>query len=256
MYHAQLRAFHAVATHGGFTKAANHLGVSQPAVSDQVRKLEERFSVLLFNRHKRSVFPTELGERLLDITRRQFELEKQAIELLTETQSLNVGHLKVTADSPLHIIQIIGMFHQQYEGISISLKTGNSDDVLEQLFSYKADIGVLGHSPEDDRLVVLPLRDDPLVAFVSWDHPWATRSEVSIHDLKGQPLILREEGSRTRRIVENEFTRLGFEPNVIMDVTGQEATREAVAANIGVGIVSRPEFGHDTRLKRLRKSVV
>ncbi|MBL4906627.1 MAG: LysR family transcriptional regulator, partial [Sneathiella sp.] len=77
MYHSQLRAFHAVATQGGFSKAASFLGLTQPALSDQVKKLEQRFGVLLFHRHKRIVRMTELGEQLLEITHRRFELDKQ-----------------------------------------------------------------------------------------------------------------------------------------------------------------------------------
>ena len=98
--HTQLKAFHAVAQHGSFTKAAERLFLTQPAISDQVRKLEERFGVLLFHRNKRSVRLTDLGERLLNITQRLFVIEAQAHELLQDSQALQTGSL-ILAVSPL-----------------------------------------------------------------------------------------------------------------------------------------------------------
>ena len=91
MSYSQLRAFHAVAVHGGFSKAAAKLNLTQPAISDQVRKLEERFDVVLFDRRKRTVRVTDLGRRLLEVTRRMFEMESEALELLTESRALRTG---------------------------------------------------------------------------------------------------------------------------------------------------------------------
>ena len=251
MYYSQLRAFHAVAVHGGFSKAAGRLHLTQPAISDQVRKLEKRFDVLLFDRHKRSVRLTEFGRQLLEITRRLFELEEEAVRLLTESQALRVGHLKMAADAPLHVVRLIGEFREKFPGVSVALTIGNSDDVLSQVFDYTADIGVLADVPTDDRLLVITLRSDPLVAFVNRDHPWAGRKGVSLAEFTSQPLVMREKGSITRRIVEEELDRIGVVYKVMMEAEGREAAREAVAAGIGVGIVSRPEFGYDRRLQAL-----
>lgn len=253
MSYAQLRAFHAVATCGGFSKAADHLGLSQPAISDQVRKLEERFGVLLFNRHKRTVILTDLGERLLVVTRRHFEAEKEALELLAESKALRTGQLNLAVDSPLHIIPLLGTFRERYPGLIVNLRIGNSGAVLARLLDYSADVGVMAEVPPgDDRLVVRPLRDDPLVAFVAADHPWADRGSLSLRELSEQPLVLREPTSTTRRSIENELSRIGVRPRVAMIAEGREAAREAVAAGIGMGVVSEPEFGRDERLRALR----
>jgi len=98
--HAQLKAFHAVAIHGSFTGAAERLFLTQPAISDQVRKLEERFGVLLFHRNKRSVRLTDLGERLLAITQRLFVIEAEAEELLQDSRALLTGTLTLAVDAP------------------------------------------------------------------------------------------------------------------------------------------------------------
>jgi len=248
MYSTHLRAFHAVASQGGFTKAAKKLGLTQPAISEHVRKLEQRFDVQLFHRHKRTVFPTELGLRLLEITRRQFELEDEAVELLRESQALRAGSLKIALGAPFHIVEVIAAFQIKYPGVRITLTQGNSHEVLTQLHEYGADIGELGEAPEDDRLLVIPLRADPMVAFVRKDHKWAKRRKITLGELSRETLVLREPGSATRRITDQELARLKIEPPFVLNVEGREASREAVAAGLGVGIVSQPEFGHDQRL--------
>ncbi|MBL4614644.1 MAG: LysR family transcriptional regulator [Magnetovibrio sp.] len=251
MHYIQLRAFHAVATYGGFSKAANQLCLTQPAISDQVRKLEEHFGVLLFHRLKRTVRPTELGDELLHITRRMFDVESEAIELLSESKVLRTGYLNVAADAPLHAIQMISAFRHVYPGIEISLKRGNSDSILAQLHDYSADIGVLAQDPGDPSLTVVPLRRDLLVAFVPNDHVLTKKKTVSLRQLSEQPLVIREKGSTTRQRIEEAFESQGLQGRVVMIAEGREANREAVAAGIGIGIVSGPEFGHDSRLTAL-----
>ena len=108
MRYVQLRAFHHVAICGGFSRAAEALSLSQPAVPDPVRKLEEEYDVLLFNREKRRVVLTSAGQRLLTVTQRLFEAERQAAELLAETRTLRSGRLRVIADSAHHLLHVLG----------------------------------------------------------------------------------------------------------------------------------------------------
>lgn len=251
MYYSQFRAFHAVATQGGFSKAAAHLGLTQPALSDQVKKLEERFNVLLFHRHKRVVRLTPLGEKLLEITHKSFQLEMQAIDLLSAHQSLEKGNLNIAADTPLHVIPLIGKFKKTYEGISVSMSIGNAQQIINGLLDFSYDLGIVADMPEDARFHSITLCEDPLVAFVANTHPFATRKSITLAELSKAPLIMREQGSRTRNHTEEEFAKAGLEINIVMEIQGREAAREAVAAELGVGIVSEPEFGHDSRLTAL-----
>jgi len=251
MHYSKLRAFHAVATQGGFSKAAAHLHLTQPTLSDQVRKLEQDFDILLFNRTSRSVSMTEAGKHLLAITTRMFECEAEALEFLHETQDLLTGTLTLSADAPFHILKIVREFRDTYPGVTVNIKIGNSEEILHQLFNFEADIGVFSHVPDDIRLKVLNLRDDLLVAVISKDHPWASRRAVRFAELAGQPLVLREKGSTTRQVVEDEFARLKIPLGDIMEVEGRESIREAVATGNGIGFVSKPEFGYDSRLQML-----
>ena len=246
--HAQLKAFHAVAVHGSFTRAAERLYLSQPAISDQVRKLEDRFGVLLFHRNKRSVRLTDLGERLLSITQRLFVVQAEAQELLEDSQALQTGSLVLAVDAPVHVLPQIARFCERYPGISVKIETGNTDESLARLFNYQADLALLGREVSDDRLLSLRLRSDPMVAFVARTHPWAGRSSICLSDLEDTPLVLREIGSVTRQTLEEEMSQAGLRMRAAIQVEGREAAREAVVVGIGVGVVSAAEFGSDSRV--------
>lgn len=249
--HAQLKAFHAVAVYGSFTRAAERLFLTQPAVSDQVRKLEERYGVLLFHRNKRSARLSELGERLLAVTQRLFAIEAEAEELLSASSALQTGTLTLAVDAPVHVLPQIARFCERYPGIAVRVETGNTDESLQRLFSYQADLALLGRDVSDERLLSLTLRNDPIVAFVSLSHPWAGRESIRLADLDDMPLVLREQGSVTRQTLEEEMSRAGLRIRPAIQVEGREASREAVVAGIGVGVVSAAEFGADTRVHAL-----
>lgn len=223
--HAQLKAFHAVAVYGSFTRAAERLFLTQPAVSDQVRKLEERYGVLLFHRNKRSVRLSELGERLLAVTQRLFAIEAEAEELLSASSALQTGTLTLAVDAPVHVLPQIARFCERYPGIAVRVETGNTDESLQRLFSYQADLALLGRDVSDERLISLTLRNDPIVAFVSLSHPWAGRESIRLADLDDMPLVLREQGSVTRQTLEEEMSRAGLRIRPAIQVEGREASR-------------------------------
>jgi len=254
MYYYQLRAFHAVATYGGFSKAARKLNISQPAISDQVRKLEGWFNIRLFERKRRSVVPTELGLRLFELTKRMFELENEAVELLSESEALRTGSLRMAADAPLHSVNLIGAFRDAYPGISLKFSIGNADDVLSWLYDFNADVAVLVDVPDDPRLQSMPLRTDPLVAFVPKSHRWAKRRTITLKELCSEPLVMREQGSKTRLTFEQELEEKQISIEIALEAEGRAAAREAVAAGIGAGVVSKADFGFDSRLMAITLS--
>lgn len=251
MRYVQLRAFHYVAVCGGFSRAAEMLFLTQPAISDQVRKLEEEYDVLLFNRHKKQVTPTEAGNKLLEITRRMFDTEQQALELLSESRALRSGTLRIVADAAHHLLHILGQFRQKYPGIQVSVRAGNTETVISSLYSYEADIGVLGEIPTGRDFEVVKLNSTPVVAFVSTDHPMARAKSLSMHELSLLPLVMRERGSKTRAKLEDLASKEGFQFKPAIEAEGREAVREIVASGAGVGFVSAAEFGQDARLVQI-----
>lgn len=248
MRYVQLRAFHNVAIAGGFSRAAEALHLTQPAISDQVRKLEEEYDLLLFNRHKRQVSLTPQGERLLEITRRLFDNEQQALDLLSESRALRAGTLRIVADSAHHLLHILARFRERHPGVRVTVRAGNTDSVLSALHGYEADIGVLGDLPESRDIEALQLNSTPITAFVARDHALARRKSLSFAELKDLPLVLREDGSKTRRKLEDAARSAGVTLSAAIEAEGREAVREIVASGAGVGFVSTAEFGADARL--------
>lgn len=251
MRYVQLRAFHFVAVCGGFSRAAAQLHLTQPAISDQVRKLEEEYDILLFNRHKKQVTPTPAGLRLLEITRRMFDNEQQALELLSESRALRSGTLRIVADSAHHVLKILAYFREKHPGVRVTLRAGNSQSVIENLYSYDADIGVLGEMPDGRDFQVVQLNSTPIVAFVAADHPLATRQSISFQELAKQPLVMREQGSKTRKKLEEAATLDGCDLQPAIEAEGREAVRQLVASGAGVGFVSAAEFDHNSSLVQI-----
>lgn len=251
MRYVQLRAFHYVAIHGGFSRAAHELLLTQPAISDQVRKLEAECDVLLFNRQRKQVALTPAGEQLLAITRRMFESESQALELLSESRALRSGRLSIMADSVHHVLDVLTAYRQSYPGVKVELRSGNTATVTKALMNYETDIGIFGDmSPIRDTAVV-HLSSSPIIACVAAAHPLASARSVSLAELARHPIVAREQGSKTRKKVEETARAMGIDLVSMIEVEGREAMREIVAMGLGVGFVSKAEFGHDPRLMPL-----
>lgn len=248
MVHVELRAFHAVAAEGSFTRAAASLGVTQPTLSMQVRSLEQRFGVALFDRRGRGAVTTPLGDRLLALTRRLFLVEEEAGELLARAHSLRTGQLRVGADGPYHVMAFLAAFRHRYPDVHVTLQIGNSASLLDLLHGYRTDIAVAADIEEDERLERVPCGVHRLVLFVPRQHPWARRRGVTIAELDGQPMVLREPGSGTRSLLEAALAEAGIAVRPVMEIESREAVREAVAAGLGIGVVSEAEFGNDARL--------
>jgi aminoethylphosphonate catabolism LysR family transcriptional regulator len=240
-----LRAFHAVAEAGSFTRAAAATGLSQPTLSSQVKLLEAAHEASLFDRKGRGVVLTPLGQRLFDITARLFAAEEEARALLDGARTLRRGHLRVAADSATHVMPLLSALKRRHAGLTFSLAIGNSTGVLQQLIEYGADIGVTARATSDPRLHARLLRRDRLVLFVPAAHELADRRALPLAALAGVDLVVRETGSVTREVFEARLAEAGIRPGNLVEVQGREAVREAVAAGFGIGIVFDSEFPPD-----------
>ncbi len=250
--HSQLRSFHAVATHGSFTRASEMLHITQPTLSGQVKELEERYGTKLFIRHGRRIELTEIGKSAFNITRIIFRHEEEVEQLLQSARALTSGQLRVAADAPYIATPLLAQFQRLYPGIQISIQYGNSEQLMSWIESRRCDVAFLPNIPQhDDHLFSIPLLPDRLVVFVSQDHAWADRRSISAEELVTQRIVLREKGSRTRSIFEEAIGRAGFALNDVMEISGREGVREAVAAGFGIGIVAESELQADSRLRAL-----
>jgi aminoethylphosphonate catabolism LysR family transcriptional regulator len=251
MNHSQLRAFHAVASNGSFTKAAAVLNVTQPTLSGQVKALEEGYGIKLFERRGRGIEITGLGRALHDVTSRLFTTEAEARQLLTQARGLIGGRLRVGADSPYHVLSVMAAFGRRYPAIERGISFGNSEEVLDALLESQSDVAFVAETARDPRLHAVPVKRDRLVAFVERGHDWSRRRSIKLGDLSGRPVFLREPGSTTRAVFDRAIAQSGIELGEVLVIGSREGVREAVAAGLGVGLVSESEFGHDERLHPL-----
>ncbi|WP_119300973.1 LysR substrate-binding domain-containing protein [Dongia deserti] len=249
--HSQLRAFHAVATEGSFTKAAQLLNVTQPTLSGQVRALEERFGVRLFDRRRRRIEVTDIGRNLLDITFRMFSLELEAVQVLSAAHALKRGHLRIGADAPYHSVPFLSAFHRRYPDLRLSMTMGNTKSLLDDLLDQRCDVAIAANVKTDSRIFALPFRQDHFIAFVDRAHPWARRHSVKLAELATQRLLLREPTSNTRQTFDAAMAKSNIVLGEILEIGSREAIKEAVAAGLGVGVIAESELGDDLRLKAL-----
>ena len=219
-----------------------------------MRKLEEEYDIILFNRCKKQVTLTGAGQRLLEITRRLFEVEKQAHEMLSESRALRSGSLRVIADSAHHALPILGRFRERYPNIELSIRSGNSEKVITQLYNYEAEVGILGQVPQSRDFETIKLSSAPLIAFTATGHPLSRHKSMTLAMLSQQMLVLRERGSKTRQNIEAAAAARGIKLKAAIEAEGREAVREIVATSGGVGVVSAAEFGQDSRLVPIRLS--
>ena len=256
MRYSQIRAFHQVALHGGFSRAAEMLNQTQPALSDQVRRLEEEHDVLLFHREGRRIRLTEAGEALFLLTRRFFEAEDAIAEHLEHARSALAGRLRIMADSALHITAALGRFRARHPEVFVEISTGNSEEVLAALRAYEVEIGIVGSVAPAPDLEMLDLGETPIVAIAARGLLPAGTVSLRLEDLRRYPLVFREKGSRTRQGLEQEARRQGVRLTPAIEVEGREAMREVVASGAGVGFVSEAEQGYDPRIEKVLLSGV
>ncbi|GCE88868.1 LysR family transcriptional regulator [Komagataeibacter diospyri] len=248
MQYVQLRAFHAVAEHGSFSRAASALGLTQPAISDQVRRLEQEFGVTLFNRRGRTVKLTDLGRRLLLTTRQMFIYERNARQLLSAEGALDAGSLLMVTDAPDLAVKIIATFRRHYPNVIISLSITNAESCLARVLNNTADIAVCAIYPSDSRIRGQELRREKLMAVVpntdDFDEHGLTFSEFVQHGP-----IFREVQSVTQRLLSRELGKRGIQVTPTLLIDGREGMIEAVAHGQGVAAISPSEFIGNDRVR-------
>lgn len=252
MRHSQLKAFHHVAQLGGFSRAAEALHLTQPAISEQVRKLEQEHDVLLFSRDRKRVQLTEAGEKLFLLTKQYFEIEGHIYDYLSETNTAIDGNLRIIADSAHHVTDILRLFRSRYPKVTINLRVGNTGQILEELRAYNAEIGVAGSPSPGRDMEALDLGATEIIGFCSADFLPDGQTSVTLRELSKLPLVFREMGSKTREklVMAAANQRISLTPTI--EAEGREAVREMVASGVGIGFVSQAEFVRDERLVPLR----
>ena len=250
MLSAELKAFYRVAQLGSMTQAAKKLGLSQPTVTTQIRQLESQYAVELFYRGGRRLTLTEDGVRLMPMVKALLQQEAD-IEFFLRNSGQGMGALRIAATAPYYILDLVKAFRERLPQIDVSVDIGNSQQVLEALEEYRVDIAVSSQLLEDPRLIRRVLGSDPLVLAVHRNHPLAALDHVPLAALAGQCLLMREQGSTTRRLTEDLLASAGVGVGPLLEIGSRESIREAVLRNIGISIIARQEVPHDPQLRVL-----
>ena len=241
----QLAAFCAVVERNSFSQAADQLGVTQPAVSLQIRSLEQRLGQQLLDRSGRRVEPTEAGPRLYRGAQRLLALEQQVLaELGEEAEGELKGRLEIGAStgpggSVLPVV--LGEFQQLHPLVHVALTVSDTHTVVEQVGRRELELGVVGVASRQRGVSYEPLYRDEVVLAVPPDHRRAGKS-MSLEELKAEPLVLMQEGAGIRQMIDDELRELGLrlrDLNVKLELGLQESARAAVLAGIGATFISR-----------------
>jgi len=251
---APLHTFHLVALHQSITRAAQRLGISQPAVTQQIRRLEHHLGVALFDRAGHRIVLTDAGQTLDAFAQRIFHLVDGARDAMDNLAGLRSGQLRIGAGrtaGEYYIAGLLDRFKRRYPGVTVSLSVGNSEAILARVLDFSLHAGLVAGPAVDPHLMSLPVIRDSLLVILPPDHPLCGEPVIGIRDLYGLPVILREPGSATRRMIERAFQALGLEVSPGMELESNEAIKSAVEDGVGVGIMARAAVADEMASGRL-----
>jgi len=253
----RLQVFQTVARLLSFTKAAEELHMTQPAVTFQVRQLEEQYNTRLFDRTHNRISLTDAGRKVYESAVHIFELYAEMDNAVRELTGNVGGVLILGASSTIAeymLPVLLGDFKKVYPDVSIRLKVSNSDGIVSQVENNTIDLGVVEAPVNNKNLVVEQCRTDELVLIVPPGHELATRDKVSPKELISYPFICREEGSGTREVMLESMSADGgsaADLNIVMELGSLEAIKGAVEAGMGISVLSSATVVKELKLGSL-----
>lgn len=249
----QFRVFEAVARHLSFSRAAAELHLSQPAVSMQVKGIEAILGLPLTEQMGKKIYLTDAGREVLHasqaITARLDDLQAN----LAQLRGMDGGRLNIAVTATVSAIAtgILARFRERYPRVAIHLDVSNRESVLGQLAHNRIDLAIMGQVPGGLELEATRFMDNPLVVIAPPAHPLARRRKVPLADLAAEPFLVREAGSGTRGAMERFFADRGMALTSGMEMSSNEAIKQAVQAGLGLGILSLQTLEQELELKRL-----
>lgn len=253
----RLQVFYSVARHLSFTKAAEALHMTQPAVTFQVRQLEEQFNTRLFDRTHNRINLTEAGDRVHHYAKQIFELysrmEGEVRELTGEVSGVVILGASTTIAEYM-LPSLLGAFKRKFPDVVIRLRVSNTDGIVTMVEENEIDLGVVEAPVSNKSLVVEICRVDTLVAVLPPEHELAGRASLPVADVLKYPFITREEGSGTREVTFDYLRGAGLEPanlNLVMELGSPESIKGAIEADMGISILSRSTIGKELQLRTL-----
>jgi DNA-binding transcriptional LysR family regulator len=251
----QLKAFYYAASCGSITRAAEKLFITQPAVTLQIKALEDRHSVQLFIRRKKKLELTPSGKLLYQVAEKIFALVEDAERVLDEAHDFAEEVLRIGSSKQLvrHLLsRYISAFRTAFPRVRIQISEGSSEEMLANIRENRNDIAIVGRLPYQDNLEVIPFIEDALVVLTSPTHRLAEREGVSLEELAGENLILREKGSGTRQLVDGIFRERGISTRGSIETGNVDFIKEMVGAGNGITLLARMGVDHEVNKGELR----
>lgn len=250
----QLKVFEAVARHMNYTNAAKELHLSQPAVSMQIKQLEEQTDMPLIEKMGKKLYLTEVGQEIYSYARSTLQQLVDLEETIAQMKTMQQGHLKLAVASTANhfVIRMLARFAKDYPKISISLDVTNRSTLLDLLDKNECDLVIMGRPPEGRNLTASPFLENPLVVVSSPDHALAAKDQVSLQELSKEEFVIREPGSGTRSAVEHFFANHNIEFKTKMDMSNNRAIKHAAEEGLGLAIVSMHTLEVELKAKTLK----
>jgi DNA-binding transcriptional LysR family regulator len=249
----QLRVFEAVARQLSYTRAAEELHLTQPAVSMQVRQLEDQVGLPLFEKLGKSIGLTEAGRELYHYSRGIDRSLQEMEEVLESLKGLSRGRLSVAVASTVNYFapRLLAVFHQRYPGIALRLDVTNREQLLRLLEANAVDMVLMGQPPDAADVESEAFMENPLVVIAPPEHPLAAARPVPLIRLATEVFVMREAGSGTRQAMERFFAEHGIAIRHGMQMTRNEAIKQAVRAGLGLSVVSLHTVELELETRRL-----
>lgn len=243
-----LRAFHAIALEGSVTRAARRLNVAQPTLSQQLKALEERHGVSLFESRRSPLQLTAAGRDLLALTERLFAAAADVDDMLGEAVTLSGGSLRIGGDCPPQVARVVARFRALSPGTSVQVRMGNARETMRWLAEAEIDAAIASDPPVDGQFTYDPLYTDHLSVALPRDHRLAEHAAIPVQALSEETLLIREPSSKTRAFTEQALNAAQVEVRETLEMQSRETIREAVALGLGVGVFFSSECPPDTRI--------
>ncbi|WP_145045460.1 MULTISPECIES: selenium metabolism-associated LysR family transcriptional regulator [Paenibacillus] len=250
----QLHIFYTVAEKGSFSAAAQALHMTQPAVTMQIQSLEDYFGTKLLHRSTKKIELSEAGMTLLPHAKRSVELVRHTDEAMSAfTQKLQ-GRLQLGASLTIGeyvLPRMLGPFARQYPDISIVMKVMNTTQIMDEILKHQLNFGLIEAPIHHPDMIVEPVMKDELKLIVPAGHALAQRGEVELEEVMSYPFVLREKGSGTRQVMEDQLQKRKIDPqdmNVVMELGSTGAVKSAVEAGVGITMLSPSSVQHEIAL--------
>lgn len=249
----QLKVFESVARHLNYTRAAEELFLTQPAVSMQVKQLEESLGVALFEQLGKRIHLTEAGQEVLGYARTVTQQLDELESILNRIKGLSGGRLRISVATTANyfIPTLLGTFSRRYPEVTVSLDVTNREALLRQLSENTVDLVIMGQPPSGLDVEAEAFMENPLVVVAPPGHALARQKKIPLKRLQEEVFLVREPGSGTRSAMERFFAEREIHLKTGMEVGSNEAIKQSVQAGLGLGLLSRATIEQELELKRL-----